>query len=28
LSKGLGDEGTQALVKAYETLAGVEARTK
>mgnify|MGYP001186617630 FL=1 len=28
LSKGLGDEGTQALVKAYETLSGVEARTK
>ena len=27
LSKGLGDEGTQALVKAYESLAGVEART-
>ena len=28
LSKGLGDEGTQALVKAYETLSGVEARIK
>ena len=26
LSKGLGDEGTQALVKAYESLAGVDAR--